>query len=178
MIRPVVIGSIFAVAASLVAPQALSGVYMKTDPERKGDVVEQNHKDWINLIGLTGGFARQACDDLGVVKTTDKATTQLIADAVQGSQFTKITIHVTKPDPGGKGEQPYIIFTLTPSDNATRDRGFVSVSGLSASVDPDFGLVEEVSLALGKVELEYKVLDPATGKAIGSTKSNFDCVTQ
>ena len=97
--------------------------YCDFGDDAKGEALEQNHKDWVQLLSLShtvvqpqsssrnigGGTVNQAeFHDYVLRKYTDKATPKLLELASNGKHLGKVTIEILKPI-GGKGTKFMVI---------------------------------------------------------------------
>jgi type VI secretion system secreted protein Hcp len=123
----------------------------------KGESLDDKHKDEIEVLsfswgvsnagsmsfGSGGGEGKATFHDLSFVHKVDKASPVLMQTCATGAHLKDGTITVRK---AGKGQQEFLIIKMN-------DVIITSVSHGAAGGD---GATENVSIAFGKVAVEYK----------------------
>ena len=136
----------------------------------KGESQDTKHKDEIEVqswswgvsqpdtsahAGGGGGAGKASFHDLTFTHHVDKASPLLMKACATGEHLKDATITVRK---AGKGQQEYLVVKLAD----------VLVASVATSVSADGGAtVENVSLAFGKVDLEYKPQKPDGSLDVG-----------
>ena len=142
----------------------------------KGESLDARHKDEIDVqswdwglahagapaAGGGGGAGKVTFRDLTFTHHVDKASPLLMKACATGEHVKDATITVRR---AGKGPQEFLLVTMTD----------VLVTGVSTSVEED-GTVEHVTLAFGKVDLEYKP-QKADGSLDAGVHFRFDLKT-
>jgi type VI secretion system secreted protein Hcp len=129
----------------------------------KGESQDAKHKDEIEVLswswGLSnsgtlahggggGGEGKASFHDFSFTHHVDKASPVLMKACATGEHIKDATITVRK---AGKGQQEYLVITMTD----------VIVTSVSTSVNAEGeATIEGVTLAFGKVDLEYKPQKP------------------
>ncbi|WP_028046276.1 type VI secretion system tube protein Hcp [Cellulomonas sp. URHE0023] len=134
-----------------------------------GESQDAEHKDAIDVLswswgvsqsgsvgrGGGGGAGKATVHDLVFTHQIDKASPLLMKACATGQHVKDATISVRK---AGEDQHDYLVITMT-------DVLVTSVS-MSASVDSD-ATSESVTLAFGKVDLEYKAQRPDGSLDVG-----------
>ena len=149
----------------------MADIFLKFEPELKGESVDKENKDWIDVVswswGMTqsgsahtgggAGTGKVSVRDVTIVKHVDKATPNLIKQCCNGKHFTSALLTVRKAGASdGKKALPY--FKLKMKD------GLVS-SVTTGEVDQDGRMVETIGLNFAAFEIEY---DPQAAGGSGS----------
>ena len=148
-------------------------IFLKFEPELKGESVDKEHKDEIDVMswswGMTqsgtshsgggSGSGKVSVRDVTIVKHVDKASPNLIKQCCNGKHFTGATLVVRKAG-GSSGDKPLPYFTLKMKD------GLIS-SITTGEVDQDGRMVETIGLNFAAFEIEY---DPQAATGSGSGK--------
>jgi type VI secretion system secreted protein Hcp len=128
----------------------------------RGESQDAKHKDEIEVLswswglansgtiahGGGGGAGKASFHDLSLTHHVDKASPLLMKACATGEHIKDATIIVRK---AGKGQQEYLVITMTD----------VIVTSVSTSVSAEGdATIEGVTLAFGKVDLEYKPQKP------------------
>jgi type VI secretion system secreted protein Hcp len=122
----------------------------------KGESLDSKHKDEIEVLswswGMTnpakasgggGGAGKASFHDLSFTHKIDKASPLLLKGCATGQHLKEATITQRK---AGKGQQEFLIIKM--SD--------VLVTAVAEDDSKEGGLLESVSLAFAKVDLEYR----------------------
>ena len=122
----------------------------------KGESLDSKHKDEIEVLswswGVTnpvkaggggGGAGKASFHDLSFTHRLDKASPLLLKGCATGQHLKEATITQRK---AGKGQQEFLIIKM--SD--------VLVTAVTEDDSKEGGLLESVSLAFAKVDLEYR----------------------
>ena len=126
----------------------------------KGESLDSKHKDEIEILsfswgvtnagsmahGSGGGEGKSTFHDLSFVHKIDKASPILMQACANGTHIKEATITHRK---AGKGQQEYMIVKLND----------VIITGVTHGGSGD-GATENVSMAFGKVAVEYKPQKP------------------
>jgi type VI secretion system secreted protein Hcp len=122
----------------------------------KGESIDDKHKDEIEVLsyswgvtnegsmkfGTGGGEGKALFHDLTIVHNIDKASPVLMQACATGTHLKEATITHRK---AGKGQQEYLVVKMND----------VIITGVTHAGSGD-GHSENVSLAFGKVNVEYK----------------------
>ena len=127
----------------------------------KGESLDSKHKDEIELLSWSWGVSRSVSgsgggagagagkahfQDLSFTHKIDKASPLLLKACATGQHLKEATITRRK---AGKGQQEFLVIKMND----------VLVTSVADS-DSDGGLMESVSLAFAKVDLEYRPQKP------------------
>lgn len=136
----------------------------------KGESVDVNHKDWIEILSLSHGFTQpvtpvrassgstvERCNhsDIAVTKYVDKATDAILNRIWSGKQIPKAVIECFRADGQNK-----------PVKYLEIDLEQVVISNYNISAGQGSLPMENISLAYGKVTYKYMQYD-ITGKPGG-----------
>ena len=126
----------------------------------KGESVDSKHKDEIELLSWSWGVSRSASgsgsgagtgkahfNDLSFTHKIDKASPLLLKACATGQHLKEATITRRK---AGKGQQEFLVIKMND----------VLVTSVADSDDSGGGLMESVTLAFAKVDLEYRPQKP------------------
>ena len=127
----------------------------------KGESVDSKHKDEIELLswswgvanagprssGGGGGAGKATFNDLSFTHKIDKASPVLLRGCATGQHLKEATITRRK---AGKGQQEFLVIKMND----------VLVTSVADSDDSGGGLMESVTLAFAKVDLEYRPQKP------------------
>jgi len=129
----------------------------------QGDSVDTKHKGEIDVLswswgvsqsgsigtgGGGGGSGKASFQDFQMTHGVDRASPSLLKACATGQHIPEATITVRKP---GGGQQEFLVIRMTD----------VIVTGVYPGSAPGaLGLVENVSLQFGKVDLEYRPQKP------------------
>ena len=151
-------------------------LYLRTDPSFKGESVEANHRDWIELVsfgwGETRSGARPGTDiaksavpkfaSLKIVKRVDRSSPQLMTSCAKEKVFNEWRIHVAETQ---SAQGPHCFYGV-------RLLAAV-VSAFEASCE-DPNLIEAISVIFDKIEFEYVYM--LNGLPQGSIVRGYDLV--
>ena len=127
----------------------------------KGESVDADHKDWINLLSVSQGLSRPmragssgstrqrasvACGDVVIFKELDASSAKLIEAICDGTNFPEVQIDLCTSS-GGKKRVPYFQWTL---ENVR-----VTDYSVSATTDDDLVPTESMSLNYEKIKWTY-----------------------
>ncbi len=125
----------------------------------KGESVDKEHKDWINLLSVSQGLSRPmragssgstrqrasvSCGDVIMVKEVDASTPKLIEAICDGTNFPEVKIDLCTST-GADGRVPYFQWTLTN----------VRVTDYSVSGATQDGQVPTESFSLNYEEIKW-----------------------
>ena len=128
----------------------------------KGESVDSKHKDEIELLSWSWGVSRSVSgsgsgagagtgkahfSDLSFTHKIDKASPLLLKACATGQHLKEATITRRK---AGKGQQEFLVIKMND----------VLVTSVADSDDSGGGLMESVTLAFAKVDLEYRPQKP------------------
>ena len=127
----------------------------------KGESVDSKHKDEIELLswswgvsrsgslssGGGGGAGKASFHDLSFTHKIDKASPLLLKACATGQHLKEATITRRK---AGKGQQEFLVIKMND----------VLVTSVADSDDSGGDLMESVTLAFAKVDLEYRPQKP------------------
>ena len=127
----------------------------------KGESIDDKHKDEIEILswswGVTnagtmahgggGGEGKANFHDLSFTHKIDKASPLLLKACATGQHLKEATITRRK---AGKGQQEFLVIKMND----------VLVTSVADSDDSGGGLMESVTLAFAKVDLEYRPQKP------------------
>ena len=127
----------------------------------KGESLDDKHKDEIELLswswgvtnakapltGSGGGKGKATFHDLSFTHKIDKASPLLLKACATGQHLKEATITRRK---AGKGQQEFLVIKMND----------VLVTSVADSDDSGGGLMESVTLAFAKVDLEYRPQKP------------------
>jgi type VI secretion system secreted protein Hcp len=141
--------------------------YINFGPTIEGEAKDKNHQKWVDMLSfhfgvsqsitrgtgtkfLSGGGANQ--QDFALVKKVDKATPHLFGACADAEELKTIEVHLKQ----ASGDLIYLKYVFS--------NCMISSVGLvgGASGPEDDVPREEVSVAFGKVEIEYKEHDGGT----------------
>ncbi|MBN1853370.1 MAG: type VI secretion system tube protein Hcp [Pirellulales bacterium] len=144
----------------------------------KGESVDANHKDWINLIsvsqsvsrpmraGVSGSTRQRASADLGdiiLVKEVDASTPKLIQAICDGTNYPEVKIDLCTST-GAESRQPYFQWVLKN----------VRVTNYDVSGATQEGAVptEQISLNYEEIKWTYDKMDKS-GKSVGKVEATW-----
>lgn len=153
--------------------------YMKLG-DIKGEVTQENHKGWIDIVSVSLGVARHVTtpvgraanresseptvSDISISKAVDSASVPIFQESVTSSKGgMSVTIDFCNTDDGG---HPYMQYILS---NAL-------VSSYSVSGSGDSPPMEQLSLNYTKLEFKYVVRDDK-GKGSKPMVGSYDVAT-
>ena len=126
----------------------------------KGESVDSKHKDEIELLSWSWGVSRSVSGsgsgagtgkahfiDFSFTHKIDKASPLLLKACATGQHLKEATITRRK---AGKGQQEFLVIKMND----------VLVTSVADSDDSGGGLMESVTLAFAKVDLEYRPQKP------------------
>ena len=126
----------------------------------KGESVDSKHKDEIELLSWSWGVSRSVSgsgsgagtgkahfSDLSFTHKIDKASPLLLKACATGQHLKEATITRRK---AGKGQQEFLVIKMND----------VLVTSVADSDDSGGDLMESVTLAFAKVDLEYRPQKP------------------
>lgn len=140
-----------------------------------GESKQDGHEDWIDVLswswgemnsstfkeGGGGGAGKVSMQDFSFTQKMHKGTPKLMEKCATGEHFAKATFEARK---AGGGAQKYLELKFTD----------VMASSYQTGGHGDDPLpLESISLAFGKVELEYKEQKP-DGSMGGGIKAGYD----
>jgi type VI secretion system secreted protein Hcp len=154
-----------------------SDIFLKL-ADIKGEAMDDKHKDEIEVLsfswgvtnpssmgtGSGGGLGKANFQDLHFNHHFDKASPVLLQRCADGKHLKEGVLTQRK---SGGGQQEFLVYKL--SD--------IIVTSVADGGNGDGTVSESVSLAFGKVELEYKPQKP-DGTLEGGVKFNYDINAQ
>ena len=145
-----------------------------------GESTDDKHKDWIEVlsfshglaqrdsgaISATGGHAGGRVDisDFSFVHGLDKASPKLALACCTGEHIPEVTMELCK---AGGTKELFMVYKFTEVIVSSVRPGGTPTA--TVSVPP-----EEVSIAFGKIQWKYTVIDYKTGKSSGNVAAGWD----
>ena len=123
-------------------------------PDIKGEVVDKDHKDWIEILGFSwgashdGSHSRGTVGDLRISKPLDRSSPSLFLQCVKGTHLATGRLHLREP--GGEKDVIYEILL-----EEVYIRSIETIAAESGGRP-----VEEVTLSFGRIEVAYTFRQP------------------
>lgn len=144
----------------------------------KGESVDKEHKDWINLLSVSQGLTRPmpqgssgstrqrgsvSCGDVTLVKELDKSSPKLLEAICDGTVFPEVLIDMVTST-GAGNRKPYFTWVLKN----------VMVSDFSVAGSTDDGSVptEQISLNYEEIKWTYDTMGK-DGKSTGKVEAEW-----
>lgn len=161
-----------------------TNMYVKFEPELKGESTDASHPEWLEILSWNHGFSQPTSpirssagggtveranhQDLNFTKYVDSATDDILKKLWAGETLTKATLECFRSD--GATDAAPVKYLLIEMEK-------VIISNYSISGGPGDVPVENISLSYGKVTYTYNPQKEDTGKAEGAQPVFHDLIT-